>query len=80
MVLSSFLDTFQKIADAATNTKGKDLLLRSRLVCDCYSLDVIAGGIQLSNLVNPEKHKTTLCFPMILRRIFILEGGISYTV
>ena len=23
MVLSSFLDTFQKIADAATNTKGK---------------------------------------------------------
>ena len=34
LALSSFLDTFQKIADAASNTKGKKNQLGDQIVVD----------------------------------------------
>lgn len=34
LALSSFLDTFQKIADAASNTKGKKKQLGDQIVVD----------------------------------------------
>ena len=50
MVLSSFLDTFQKIADAASNTKGKLNFLQQQTLChlSCNNTTIKYNGMSKS--------------------------------